>query len=155
MKTYSKMVVGFHSEKFNSYGAVDEWLYYAQRKESKVGLQPMPSDTHFFIALNEQRTRSEMGVVKQISKPISAEELAILDYTSRGVPIDKLTQLAITEYETFLEKVNTIPEQTPVGVFLTDKLTNDMKKVEYLKLYTLPLKRWTEERKEALFGWRV
>ncbi|GAF11236.1 hypothetical protein JCM19046_3037 [Bacillus sp. JCM 19046] len=96
-----------------------------------------------------------MGVVKQISKPISAEELAILDYTSSGLPIDKLTQLAINEYETFLEKVNTIPEQTPVGVFLTDKLTNDMKKVEYLKLYTLPLKGWTEERKEALFGWRV
>lgn len=55
----------------------------------------------FFVALNNQRMPSEIGVVKRINGYITAFQLATLDYQSRNKDVSLIDENILNEYEYF------------------------------------------------------
>ncbi|WDF02378.1 hypothetical protein [Shouchella hunanensis] len=153
MRTYIKMLIGFYNDELNSYANKGDWLYCAQKTDSKKGLKRMPKGYHFFVSLNEERTPSEIGVVKRLSTPITAKELAILDYKSRGKSVEDIPGSELLQYDKFLRTINSYFEHTPVAVDWSDQLTNDMKKEKYLWIHKVLFRDWSKEKKKEVFEW--
>ena len=149
MKKYEKMVVSINDSDFNCYANKGDWLYKANDKDTKNGLFRLPKDIHFFVSLNENRLPSEIGVVKKIDGYITAHELAVLDYSSRKKDINQLNDNIISEYEWFLEKVNALPEHTPVALTWLEKVFP--KKIKELRLHKKFFTGMSREEKEELF----
>jgi hypothetical protein len=76
-------------------------------------------------------------------------ELAELDYKSRNKDIQLLTDETVKEYEWFLEKVNVLPEHTPMAVTWFEKIFP--KKERSLRLHKKFFTGFSEEEKKELF----
>ena len=150
MKKYEKMVVAINdSSDFNCYANKGDLLYKANDKDTKKGLFRLPKDIHFFVSLSEDWLPSEIGVVKKIDGYITAHELAVLDYSSRKKDINQLNDNIISEYEWFLEKVNALPEHTPVALTWLEKVFPQ--KIKELRLHIKFFTGMSREEKEELF----
>ncbi|MFC7373061.1 hypothetical protein ACFQPF_15580 [Fictibacillus iocasae] len=151
MKQYSKMLLAMGDADFNDYADKGDWLYIATSKDTKKGRFRLPHYIHYFVALTEKRMPSEIGIVKQLKKPITAMVLAELDYRSRNKNLSLLTDDQLAEYEWFLEKVNAQPEHTPMAVTWQEKVfpKKEKKLNVHKKFFTGLLK----EEKQQLFQW--
>lgn len=116
MKKYEKMLVGFNDADFNCFADKGDWLYIANKRDTKKGLFRLPHYKYFFVSMNDKRMPSEHGVVKKINGYVTALELAELDYKSRNKDVALINDSILKEYEWFLEKVNAQPEHTPMSV---------------------------------------
>ena len=121
MKRYEKMLVAIKDADFNCFANKGDWLYIANTKDTKKGLFRLPNYIHYFVSINDERMPSEIGVVKKINGQITAKELAELDYKSRKIDLSRLTDEKVKGYEWFLEKVNALPEHTPMAVTWLEK----------------------------------
>ncbi|MGA3674341.1 hypothetical protein [Lysinibacillus agricola] len=149
MKKYEKMLVAFNDEEFNSFAKQGEWLYIANKRDTKKRLFRLPHYKYFFVALNSQRTPSEYGVVKRIEGNITAAQLAELDYQSRKQDVSLIDETILNEYELFLEKVNAQPEHTPMAVTWHEKVL--LKKEKKLRVHKVFFTGLTKEEKAELF----
>jgi hypothetical protein len=92
---------------------------------------------------------SEIGVVKNINGPITAKELAELDYKIRKKDLTLLTDETLKEYDWFLEKVNAQPEHTPMAVTWLEKTFP--KKQKELRVHKKFFTGLSKEEKKVLF----
>jgi hypothetical protein len=149
MKKYKKMLIAFKDPELNCFANKGDWLYIARKKDTKKGLFRLPRYIHFFASINGEPMPSEFGIVKNIDTPITALELAELDYKSRNKDIQLLTDETVKEYEWFLEKVNVHPEHTPMAVTWFEKILP--KKERSLRLHKKFFTGFSEEEKKELF----
>lgn len=149
MKSYEKMLVAIKNEEFNCYGNKGDWLYIASKKDTKKRLFRLPNYIYFFVSLSNERTPSEIGVVKKINGKITARELAELDYTSRKEDMSLLNDDTVKEYEWFLEKVNSQPEHTPMAVTWFERILP--KKEKELRVHKKFFTGLTKDEKKDLF----
>ncbi|MEY8742795.1 hypothetical protein AB9M62_25360 [Bacillales bacterium AN1005] len=143
------MLVTLGNTDFNSLGKTGDWVYIASKDDKKKGLKRIPSGVHYFVTLTEERLPSEIGIVKQIENPITAQELAQIDYKSRGLNPSEIEDKIIAEYELFLQKVNVQPEHTPMAVTWLEKILP--KKVKELRIHKKFFTGLTKEEKENIF----
>jgi hypothetical protein len=149
MKKYNKMLIAIKDADFNCYSNKGDWLYIANNKDTKKGLFRVPNYIHYFVSIIEQRMPSEIGVVKNINRYITARDLAELDYKSRKKDLTLLTDETIKEYEWFLEKVNAQPEHTPMAVTWLERTFP--KKEKELRVHKKFFTGLSKEEKKALF----
>ncbi|MBH0173621.1 hypothetical protein IHV09_08635 [Fictibacillus sp. 23RED33] len=149
MKKYEKMLIGMNNEDFNCYSNKGDWLYIANRKDTKKGLFRLPNYLHYFVSLNDQRLPSEIGVVKTINGQITAKELAELDFKSRDKDLKLITDETISEYEWFLEKVNAQPEHTPMAATWLERVFP--KKEKELRIHKKFFTGLTKDEKKEIF----
>lgn len=149
MKRYEKMLIGIKDADFNCYSNKGDWLYIANKKDTKKGLFRLPNFIHYFVSINAQRMPSEIGVVKYINCHITAKELAELDFNSRKKDLTLLTDGIVKEYEWFLEKVNAQPENTPMGVTWLEKTFP--KKEKELRIHKKFFTGLSKKEKKELF----
>lgn len=149
MKKYEKMLIAFQDKEFNCYASKGIWLYIANKQDTKKGLFRLPNYLHFFVSLDEHRMPSEIGVVKKLEIPVTAKELAELDYRSRKKDISLLTEELLKEYEWFLDKVNSLPEHTPMAVTWFERIFP--KKEKELRLHKKFFSGLSKEEKKELF----
>lgn len=149
MKKYEKMLMALDNTNLNCYSNKGDWLYIANSKDTKKGLFRLPNYIHYFVSINEQRMPSEIGVVKKINGYITANELAELDYKSRNINPNLLTNEVLQEYEYFLEKVNSQPEHTPMAVTWLEKTFP--KKEKELRVHKKFFTGLSKDEKKELF----
>ncbi|ANC78833.1 hypothetical protein ABE65_019325 [Fictibacillus phosphorivorans] len=149
MKKYEKMLIAINDEDFNCYSNKGDWLYIANRKDTKKGLFRLPNYLHYFVSLNDQRLPSEIGVVKTINGQITAKELAELDFKSRDKDLKLITDETISEYEWFLEKVNAQPDHTPMAVTWFERVFP--KKEKELRIHKKFFTGLTKDEKKEIF----
>ncbi len=149
MKKYEKMLIGMNNEDFNCYSNKGDWLYIANRKDTKKGLFRLPNYLHYFVSLNDQRLPSEIGVVKTINGQITAKDLAELDFKSRDKDLKLITIETISEYEWFLEKVNAQPDHTPMAVTWFERVFP--KKEKELRIHKKFFTGLTKDEKKEIF----
>ncbi|MBH0156575.1 hypothetical protein IHV10_09365 [Fictibacillus sp. 5RED26] len=149
MKKYEKMLIGMNNEDFNCYSNKGDWLYIANRKDTKKGLFRLPNYLHYFVSLNDQRLPSEIGVVKTINGQITAKDLAELDFKSRDKDLKLITDETIGEYEWFLEKVNAQPDHTPMAVTWFERVFP--KKEKELRIHKKFFTGLTKEERKEIF----
>ncbi|SER97489.1 hypothetical protein [Psychrobacillus sp. OK032] len=149
MKKYEKMLIAFNDEEFNCFALKGSWLYIANKKDTKKGLFRLRNDLYYFVSIDNQRLPSEFGVVKKLDVPISAMELAELDYVSRKKDTSLLTADVVKEYEWFLDKVNSQPENTPMAVTWLERVFPKKEKV--LRVHKIFFSELTKEEKQELF----
>ena len=143
------MLVALNYEEINCFANQGDWLYIADKKDTKKGLFRLPNYKHFFVAINNERMPSEIGVVKRIEGYITAAVLANLDYKSRNKDISLIDENILSDYESFLEKINAHPEHTPMVVTWHEKiLTKKEKKLRVHKIFFTDL---SKEEKAELF----
>lgn len=138
-----------NNEDFNCYSNKGDWLYIANRKDTKKGLFRLPNYLHYFVSLNDQRLPSEIGVVKTINGQITAKELAELDFKSRDKDLKLITDETISEYEWFLEKVNAQPEHTPMAATWLERVFP--KKEKELRIHKKFFTGLTKDEKKEIF----
>lgn len=138
-----------NNEDFNCYSNKGDWLYIANRKDTKKGLFRLPNYLHYFVSLNDQRLPSEIGVVKTINGQITAKDLAELDFKSRDKDLKLITDETISEYEWFLEKVNAQPDHTPMAVTWFERVFP--KKEKELRIHKKFFTGLTKEERKELF----
>lgn len=147
------MLIAFQDEEFNCFASKGSWLYIANKKDTKKGLFRLPNYIRFFVSLDAQRMPSEIGVVKKLEVPITAKELAELDYKSRKKDLSLLTEESVKEYEWFLDKVNSQPEHTPLAVTWFERIFP--KKEKELRVHKKFFSGLSKEEKKELFeSWR-
>ncbi|PSL40925.1 hypothetical protein B0H99_10357 [Planomicrobium soli] len=149
MKTYEKMLIAIQDEEFNCFASKGSWLYIANKKDTKKGLFRLRNSIHFFVSLDAQRMPSEFGVVKKIEVPITAKELAELDYKSRKKDLSLLTEELLKDYEWFLDKVNSQPKHTPMAVTWLERIFP--KKEKELRVHKKFFSGLSKEEKKELF----
>ena len=149
MKKYEKMLIAFQDEEFNCFAPKGSWLYIANKQDTKKGLFRLPNYIHFFVSLDAQRMPSEIGVVKKLEVPITAKELAELDYRSRKKDPSLLTEELLKEYEWFLDKVKSQPEHTPMAVTWFERIFP--KKEKELRVHKKFFSGLSKEEKKELF----
>ena len=138
-----------NNEDFNCYSNKGDWLYIANRKDTKKGLFRLPNYLHYFVSLNDQRLPSEIGVVKTINSQITAKDLAELDFKSRDKDLKLITIETISEYEWFLEKVNAQPDHTPMAATWLERVFP--KKEKELKIHKKFFTGLTKDEKKEIF----
>lgn len=138
-----------NNEDFNCYSNKGDWLYIANRKDTKKGLFRLPNYLHYFVSLNDQRLPSEIGVVKTINGQITAKDLAELDFKSRDKDLKLITDETIGEYEWFLEKVNAQPDHTPMAVTWFERVFP--KKEKELRIHKKFFTGLTKEERKEIF----
>lgn len=148
MKKYDKMLIAIHNKDFNCYAPKGSWLYIASSKDTKKGLFRLPHYLYYFVSLDQHRLPSEFGVVKVLAEPISALDLATKDYESRKLDPSTLNEEKISEYEKFLEKINSQPEHLPMAVTWLEKSIPKTKELRIHKKFFTGL---TAEEKKELF----
>ncbi|MDQ0246855.1 hypothetical protein J2S09_004459 [Bacillus fengqiuensis] len=153
MEKYKKMLIGFNNKDLNCYANQGDWLYIANKKDTKKGLFRLPNYLYFFISLNDERMPSEYGVVKSIEGYVTAEDLAKLDYETRGIDISSITEDVLKEYETFLQKINAQPEHTPMAVTWFEKILPH--KTKELRLHKKFFSGMSKEEKKAIFEFKI
>ena len=149
MKTYEKMLIAIYDEELNCFTAKGSWLYIANKKDTKKGLFRLPNYIYFFVSLDAERMSSEVGVVKKLEVPITAKELAKLDYRSRKKDLSLLTEELLKEYEWFLDKVNSQPEHTPMAVTWFERIIP--RKEKELRVHKKFFSGLSKEGKKELF----
>lgn len=149
MKKYEKMLIAIQDEELNCFASKGSWLYIANKKDTKKGLFRLPNYIYFFVSLDAQRMPSEIGVVKKLEVPITAKDLAELDYKSRKKDFSLLTEELVKEYEWFLDKVNSQPEHTPMAVTWFERIFP--KKEKELRVHKNFFSGLSKEEKEELF----
>lgn len=140
--------MAIYEPEFKCYGNKGSWLYLAGKKDTKKGLFRLSKDHSYFVSLDEQRLPSEIGVVKKLAEPITALELAKMDYESRKLSTLTLNREIIKEYEWFLEKVNAQPEHMPMAATWLERPLSNTKELRVHKVFFTGL---TKEEKKELF----
>ena len=143
------MLIAINDEDFNCYSKKGDWLYIANRRDTKKGLFRLPNYLHYFVSLNDQRLPSEIGVVKTINGQITAKDLAELDFKSRDKDLKLITDETISEYEWFLEKVNAQPDHTPMAVTWFERVFP--KKEKELRIHKKFFTGLTKEERKEIF----
>lgn len=149
MKAYEKMLIAIHEKDLNCFAEKGDWLYIASQKDSKKKLFRLSSYLHYFVSIDDKRMPSELGVVRKITPPITAYELAELDYRSRKKDISEISDKAVQEYEVFLEKINAQPINTPICVTWLDKTFPTKERV--LRVHKKFFTGWTKEERAEVF----
>jgi hypothetical protein len=149
MKKYDKMLIAIKDADLNCYSNKGDWLYIANSKDTKKGLFRLPNYIHYFVSINEERMPSEIGVAKKINGYITANELAVLDYKSRNKDLNLLNNEIVKEYEWFLEKDNSQPENTPMAVTWLEKTFP--KKEKELRVHKKFFTGLSKDEKKELF----
>jgi len=153
MKKYEKMLVGFNNEDLNCYSSQGDWLYLANKKDTKKGLFRLPNYLHFFVSLNNERMPSEFGVVKTIEGYVTAVDLARLDYESRKKDVSLIDEEILGQYEEFLQKVNVQPEHTPMGATWLETILP--KKTRKLRLHKKFFTGMSKDEKKSIFEFDI
>lgn len=144
---YGKMLIGIGDSKLKCFADQGDYLFLANSEDKMRGR--LPKEHHFFVSLTEEkRLPSRYGVVKRIEVPISAIDLAILDFKSMGKEID-IEQIDLEPYENFLKKINTFPEHTPIGATWLEK--GILKKSKELRVHKVFFTNLTKEEKNEIF----
>lgn len=151
MEKYEKMLLAIHDPELNCFANRGDWLYVAAKKDIKKGLFRLPNYIYYFVSLNEQRMPSEFGVVKRIEHPITARELAEMDYANRKKSQEVLTDEIVEDYEKFLKVINAQPIDTPMGVTWFERVFP--KKAKELKVHKKFFTGLSKEEKKELFEW--
>lgn len=146
LKKFEKMLLAIDKSELNCHGSKGSWLYLASKKDTKKRLFRLPREHYYFVSLDDQRMPCEIGVVKKLSEPITALELAAKDYESRNMDPVSLNDEVIKEYEQFLEKVNAQPEHTPMAATWLEKPLSNTRQLRVHKVFFTGLT--TEEKKE-------
>jgi len=149
MKKYEKMLIGIKEEEFNCFANKGDWLYIANKKDTKKGLFRLPNYIYFFVSLNDERMPSEIGVVKKLDECITAKDVAVLDFTCRNMDISLISDEVIAEYEWFLDKINEQPEHTPMAVTWFERIFP--KKEKELRVHKKFFTGLNKEEKKQLF----
>ncbi len=149
MKKYEKMLVGFNNKDLNCYASRGDWLYLANKKDTKKGLFRLPNYLYFFVSLNSKRMPSEFGVVKTIEGYVTAEDIAKLDYESRKIDVSLINEEILKEYEEFLEKINAQPEHTPIGATWLETILPE--KTRKLRVHKKFFTGMSKEEKKSVF----
>ncbi|GGI13913.1 hypothetical protein [Gottfriedia solisilvae] len=149
MKKYEKMLIGINEEEFNCFANKGDWLYIANKKDTKKGLFRLPNYIYFFVSLNDERMPSEIGVVKKLDECITAKDVAVLDFTCRNMDISLINDEVIAEYEWFLDKINEQPEHTPMAVTWFERIFP--KKEKELRVHKKFFTCLNKEEKKQLF----
>ncbi|WP_369361686.1 hypothetical protein [Priestia megaterium] len=153
MKKYEKMLVGFNNEDLNCYSSQGDWLYLANKKDTKKGLFRLPNYLHFFVSLNNERMPSEFGVVKKIEGYVTAVDLARLDYESRKKDVSFIDEEILGQYEEFLQKVNVQPEHTPMGATWLETILP--KKTRKLRVHKKFFTGMSKDEKKSIFEFDI
>ena len=103
---YKKILIAKHNPKNLCFAKEGESLVPAGPRDKKQGR--LPKDDHFFVGL-ETGLPSRYGWVKELDRPIAAEELARL---KDGGQVSKET---IQSCEILLRAVAEMPEDTPMA----------------------------------------
>ena len=148
MKKFEKMLMAIYEPEFTCHGPKGSWLYLAGKKDTKKGLFRLSKDHFYFVSVDEQRLPSEIGVVKRLSEPITALELAKKDYESKKLSTSTLNDEMIKEYEWFLEKVNGHPEHMPMAATWLERPLSNTKELRVHKVFFTGL---TKEEKKEIF----
>lgn len=151
MEKYEKMLLSIHNPELNCFANRGDWLYVAHKKDTKKGLFRLPNYLYYFVSLNEERLPSEFGVVKRIEHPITARELAEMDYANRKKSQEVLTDEIVEDYEKFLKVINAQPIDTPMGVTWFERVLP--KKARELKVHKKFFTGLSKEEKKELFEW--
>lgn len=147
------MLVGLNNKDLNCYVNQGDWLYIANKKDTKKGLFRLPNYLYFFVALNSERMPSEIGVVKKIEGYVTAEDLARLDYESRKKDVSLINEEILKEYEEFLQKINAKPEHTPMAVTWLEKIMP--KKTRELRVHKKFFSGMSNEEKKSIFEFNI
>lgn len=150
MKKYEKMLLAIHEPELNCFSNKGDWLYIADKRDTKKGFFRLANYHYYFVSIKEGRTPSQFGVVKKIEQPITALELAELDFASRKRDITLITEIEMQQYEKFLEAVNKLPEHTPMAVTWLEKIFP--KKSKELKVHKAFFSCTTKEERDEIFG---
>jgi hypothetical protein len=153
MKKYEKMLVGFNNKDLNCYSNQGDWLYLANKKDTKKGRFRLPNYLYFFVSLNNERMPSEFGVVKKIGGYITAEDLARLDYESRKKDVSLIDEEILRQYEEFLQKVNVQPEHTPMGATWLETILP--KKTRKLRVHKKFFTGMSKDEKKSIFEFDI
>ena len=153
MKKYEKMLVGFNNKDLNCYSNQGDWLYLANKKDTKKGLFRLPNYLYFFVSLNNERMPSEFGVVKKIEGYVTAEDLARLDYESRKKDVSLIDEEILRQYEEFLQKVNAQPEHTPMGATWLEQILP--KKTRKLRVHKKFFTGMSKDEKKSIFEFDI
>ena len=153
MKKYEKMLVGFNNKDLNCYSNQGDWLYLANKKDTKKGLFRLPNYLYFFVSLNNERMPSEFGVVKKIGGYVTAVDLARLDYESRKKDVSLIDEEILGQYEEFLQKVNAQPEHTPMGVTWLETILP--KKTRKLRVHKKFFTGMSKDEKKSIFEFDI
>jgi hypothetical protein len=141
------MLIAFNDEGLDCFATQGDWLYVANKKDTKKGLFKLRSYLHYFVSIDAKRMPSAYGVVKKIDGYITAEELAKLDYSSRK---DKNKVSDLSEYEWFLESISKFPENTPIGISWFEKRIPKPEK--HLKIHKKFFTGMSSEEKNKIFN---
>jgi hypothetical protein len=153
VKKYGKMLVGFNNKDLNCYSNQGDWLYLANKKDTKKGLFRLPNYLYFFVSLNNERMPSEFGVVKEIEGYVTAEDLARLDYESRKKDVSLIDEEILRQYEEFLQKVNAQPEHTPMGATWLEQILP--KKTRKLRVHKKFFTGMSKDEKKSIFEFDI
>ncbi|MBU8589151.1 hypothetical protein KM925_24980 [Priestia megaterium] len=153
MRKYGKMLVGFNNKDLNCYSNQGDWLYLANKKDTKKGLFRLPNYLYFFVSLNNERMPSEFGVVKEIGGYVTAEDLARLDYESRKKDVSLIDEEILRQYEEFLQKVNAQPEHTPMGATWLEQILP--KKTRKLRVHKKFFTGMSKDEKKSIFEFDI
>jgi len=153
VKKYEKMLVGFNNKDLNCYSNQGDWLYLANKKDTKKGLFRLPNYLYFFVSLNNERMPSEFGVVKKIEGYVTAEDLARLDYESRKKDVSLIDEEILRQYEEFLQKVNVQPEHTPMGATWLETIMP--KKTRKLRVHKKFFTGMSKDEKKSIFEFNI
>jgi hypothetical protein len=153
VKKYGKMLVGFNNKDLNCYSNQGDWLYLANKKDTKKGLFRLPNYLYFFVSLNNERMPSEFGVVKEIEGYVTAENLARLDYESRKKDVSLIDEEILRQYEEFLQKVNAQPEHTPMGATWLEQILP--KKTRKLRVHKKFFTGMSKDEKKSIFEFDI
>ena len=153
MKKYEKMLVGFNNKDLNCYSNQGDWLYLANKKDTKKGLFRLPNYLYFFVSLNNERMPSEFGVVKKIGGYVTAVDLARLDYESRKKDVSLIDEEILGQYEEFLQKVNVQPEHTPMGATWLETIMP--KKTRKLRVHKKFFTGMSKDEKKSIFEFNI
>jgi len=111
MKKYDKVIVGIEKSDIQCYAKKWDLLVLANSNDKMKGR--LPKEHHFFVSVTDRKP-SRYGVVKNITTPLTAQDLAKLDYQSRGEKIDTISEEIIKGYEDYLEKISKFELDTPM-----------------------------------------
>ena len=153
MKKYGKMLVGFNNKDLNCYSNQGDWLYLANKKDTKKGLFRLPNYLYFFVSLNNERMPSEFGVVKKIEGYVTAVDLARLDYESRKKDVSLIDEEILRQYEEFLQKVNAQLEHTPMGATWLEQILP--KKTRKLRVHKKFFTGMSKDEKKSIFEFDI
>ncbi|KQL39172.1 hypothetical protein AN960_09320 [Bacillus sp. FJAT-25509] len=146
MKKYDKLIVGIDKNDIQCYAKKWDILVLAGSNDKMKGR--LPKEHHFFVSVVDRKP-SRYGVIKKIPNPLTALDLAKLDYQSRGENIVTISNEILMEYEDYLEKISRFEINTPIATtWLIKKLSQE----KVLRIHKILFTNFSDGAKKEYFG---